>query len=377
MLWCPTIAEGLLRLDDTIRLVLLDVGLPDGSGLDACRSIRARSNASVVFLRARGDEIDRVLGREIGGADDIVKRTYLDVYTKIIEQYDGNYFDVIEQIAARVEKENSKNARLAKEAIEKKEKANFFAKKGGRLRLLAKRMREDAAQMEEEQVDVRREDKAIRPFTIPAQPNLIGEIVSLKDKFALSKNQHLLLTGPNGSGKTTLLESIVKGTAKGAKIADGIKVGYYRQDFSTLNFDDTVYDSLMAVMREQYEQKMRGTAASFLITSDVIMTKIGNLSEGQKGLVAFARLVLERPGLLILDEPTNHINFRHLPVIAKALDEYEGAPRAYRRETVRVVDDASVEQEEIAYVANKTGEFAPSRQYLAQIAQGARNHGLP
>ena len=41
--------------------------------------------------------------------------------------------------------------------------------------------------------------------------------------------------------------------------------------------------------------------------------------------MAFAQLVLERPGLLILDEPTNHINFRHLPVIAKALDQYEGA----------------------------------------------------
>ena len=39
----------------------------------------------------------------------------------------------------------------------------------------------------------------------------------------------------------------------------------------------------------------------------------------------FARLVLMKPGLLILDEPTNHINFRHLPVIAKALDTYEGA----------------------------------------------------
>ena len=60
-----------------------------------------------------------------------------------------------------------------------------------------------------------------------------------------------------------------------------------------------------------------------------------------------------------------------------ALDEYEGAPRAYRRETVRVVDDHAVEQEAIAYVANKTGEFAPSRQYLAQIAQGARDHALP
>ena len=53
--------------------------------------------------------------------------------------------------------------------------------------------------------------------------------------------------------------------------------------------------------------------------------KIGSLSEGQKGLVAFARLVLQKQGLLILDEPTNHMNFRHLPVIAAALDKYQGA----------------------------------------------------
>ena len=53
-------------------------------------------------------------------------------------------------------------------------------------------------------------------------------------------------------------------------------------------------------------------------------TPIGALSEGQKWLVMFCKLALEKPGLLILDEPTNHINVRHLPVIAKALDEYEG-----------------------------------------------------
>ncbi len=66
-------------------------------------------------------------------------------------------------------------------------------------------------------------------------------------------------------------------------------------------------------------------AAGFLLTGEIINTKIGSLSEGQKGLVAFAQLVLLKPGLLILDEPTNHINFRHLPVIADALDKYEGA----------------------------------------------------
>ncbi len=149
--------------------------------------------------------------------------------------------------------------------------------------------------------------------------------VKKKCNISLNKKQHLLLTGPNGIGKSTLLESLANGTAKGASITPCIEVGYYRQDFSTLNFDDTVYDSLLAVAKDTTEQNIRGTAAGFLITGDVIHNTIGSLSEGQKGLVTFARLVLQEPGLLILDEPTNHMNFRHISVIAKALDAYEGA----------------------------------------------------
>jgi len=78
-------------------------------------------------------------------------------------------------------------------------------------------------------------------------------------------------------------------------------------------------------MEEPNEEKMRSTAAGFLLNADVMRTKIGDLSEGQKGLVAFCKLVFEKPGLLFLDEPTNHINFRHIPIIAKALDAFEGA----------------------------------------------------
>jgi len=214
---------------------------------------------------------------------------YLDIYTKKIEQYVGNYFDLLE----------------------------------------------------EEKVDVRKEDKTIRPFTIPTQADVLGDIITItgfttmdpkthtlvprKTKLSLKRNQHLLLKGPNGIGKSTLLEALASGTATGATITDGIRVGYYRQDFSTLNFEDTVYDSLLSVMDKHYEEQLRATASSFLITSDLIKNKIGSLSEGQKGLVAFARLVLQRPGLLILDEPTNHINFRHIPVIAEALNKFEGA----------------------------------------------------
>jgi len=193
--------------------------------------------------------------------------------------------------------------------------------------------------MEEAKVDVRREDKAIRNFEIPSQAGIIGEIISVssltivknyeraekKVRVSLKKNEHLLLSGPNGIGKTTLLESLASGKAQGAKISEQVRVGYYRQDFSTLNFENTVFEALSKVMREKDEERLRSIAAGFLLTKEMVYAKIGSLSEGQKGLVAFAQLVLLEPGLLILDEPTNHINFRHLPVIAAALDKYKGA----------------------------------------------------
>jgi len=268
---------------------------------------------------------------------------YLDVYTRKIEQYVGNYTDVRDQIIARMERENRKNALLSKEIKAKKEQANAFAMKGGNLRAVAKRMRDLAEELEEEKVDVRREDKTIRPFIIPVQEDMLGDILmmssvsifknhkpkKIKVNIKLRKNKHLLLSGPNGIGKSTLLELISNRKEEGAILSPDVRIGYYRQDFSTLDFEDTVYESLADTSRKVLgkvnEEAIRSTVAGFLITGDMVHTKIGNLSEGQKGLVAFAKLVLTKPGLLILDEPTNHINFRHLPIIAKALDDYQGA----------------------------------------------------
>jgi ATP-binding cassette subfamily F protein 3 len=264
---------------------------------------------------------------------------YLDVRTQKVEQYDGNYTDVVKEIEARVEKERRKNAQYEKEIQENKDKANFFAMKGGQMRMVAKRMREKAEEMEESKVDVRREDKTIRKFRIESQKDLGGDRLTIasftvfkdqkevtkKAKIVLKKNVHLLLKGPNGIGKSTLLEHIANGTAKGTTIGESVRVGYYRQDFSTLNFNDTVYESLESVMEKKEEHALRSVASGFLIDKDLIYKKIETLSEGQKGLVAFARLVLQKPGLLILDEPTNHINFRHIPVIAEALNAYDGA----------------------------------------------------
>ncbi|MGB4942933.1 MAG: ATP-binding cassette domain-containing protein, partial [Candidatus Moraniibacteriota bacterium] len=141
----------------------------------------------------------------------------------------------------------------------------------------------------------------------------------------LKKNTHLLVTGPNGIGKSTFLEALATGDTDRAVITPGVKVGYYRQDFSTLDFNETVANTLLAVMEEKNIEQAYRIAAKFLIPAELLQNKVDSLSEGQKGLLMFARLFAERPDLLILDEPTNHINFRHLPVIAAALDQYQGA----------------------------------------------------
>jgi len=264
---------------------------------------------------------------------------YLDVLSSKVEQYSGDYFDVIKEIEARIEREKMQNVRLERDIENRKEQMNFFAQKGGHLRDVASKMRKKVAELEMEKVELRQEDKTIRNFIIPIQEDISGEIIQITSvpimkktkenkkpvEITLKRKDKLLIKGPNGIGKTSFLESLISGKAKGAVISPDARIGYYRQDFSTLNSEDTVYKTLANAMIRGGEEELRSVAAGFLITKEIIDNKIESLSEGQKGLVSFAKLVLCRPALLILDEPTNHINFRHIPVIAKAIDRYEGA----------------------------------------------------
>jgi ATP-binding cassette subfamily F protein 3 len=273
---------------------------------------------------------------------------YLNNFTHKTEMYVGDYYSVVKEIEKRIERERRENAQLEKQILDRKEKVNFFAHKGGKMRKLAKKLKDETEELEENKVDVRQEDRTIRDFDIPVQ-DITGELAVIKKvkvvanheaiikdvNKTIRKKDRLLIVGPNGIGKSTLLRSLVAGSLRqsgsevkkqeGQKIMPNVRVGYYSQDFSTLNFDEKVFDSLKNVMADGHdEQSLRSIAAGFLITGDLMNHKIGDLSEGQKGLLSFARLVLMEPGLLILDEPTNHINFRHIPVIANAINNFEG-----------------------------------------------------
>lgn len=262
---------------------------------------------------------------------------HLDTFNHKVQQYVGDYFDVVAEIEAQIEREQRQNARMQKDIIDQKDKINFFSHKGGKMRKLASKMRDAVEEAEENKVDVRQEDKTIPPFEIDITPYTrplvqITSVTVMQDhkpvkkkvQVTVSKWHRVLVTGPNGIGKTSLLEAMATGKEKGALIDPDVVLGYYRQDFSGLPMDSTMYDTLAAEMELANKQVIYATAARFLLPADKMQNKVGSLSEGQKGLLCFARFVLQKPTLLILDEPTNHINFRHIPVIAQALNEYEG-----------------------------------------------------
>ncbi len=259
----------------------------------------------------------------------------LDVHTHKVEQFVGNYYDVLNQIERHIENQRLENARIEKSIRDRFEKVNKLGGKSVAMRQLATKVREKIEVDRENMVETRREDKAIPDFVIPAQ-HCIGTIVKI-DQVSIMKNhevtkknvdiellrgERLYISGPNGIGKSTLLKAILSNN--GARIGDNVRVGYYSQDFSELDFEQTAFDSLKSVSISGNDQTVYAAAGRFMLPGSILHNKVRSLSEGQKGLLCYARFMLQEPGLLIMDEPTNHINFRHLPVIAKALDEFKG-----------------------------------------------------
>jgi ATP-binding cassette subfamily F protein 3 len=144
--------------------------------------------------------------------------------------------------------------------------------------------------------------------------------------FQVERGQRLVLVGLNGVGKTTLLRCMLGITPLSSgsfTLDERVRIGYYAQENEGLDYDNIVLNEASAVLPGDIK-RVRGILGRFLFTGDRVFQEVGTLSGGEKTRLALAKMVLDGPNLLVLDEPTSHLDVLSRDIIGEALGGYRG-----------------------------------------------------
>ena len=148
--------------------------------------------------------------------------------------------------------------------------------------------------------------------------------------FLLQKKERLAVIGENGKGKSTLLKTLVgEILALGGefKFGQNVEWGYFDQHKAVMErFDpeQTVLDNFWEAYPDYLREEVRSALGGFLFSGEEVEKKMGQLSGGEKVRLALCKMLQTRPNLLILDEPTNHMDIVGKDALEKMLNEYEG-----------------------------------------------------
>jgi ATPase subunit of ABC transporter with duplicated ATPase domains len=144
--------------------------------------------------------------------------------------------------------------------------------------------------------------------------------------FQIERGQRLVIVGRNGVGKTTLLRVLLGLTPPSAGQAtpgDRVRIGYYAQENEGLDYENTVLQEASSVLPED-PKRVRNVLGRFLFSGDRVFQRIRTLSGGEKTRLALAKMVLDGPNLLMLDEPTSHLDVLSRTIIGESLGHYTG-----------------------------------------------------
>ena len=146
--------------------------------------------------------------------------------------------------------------------------------------------------------------------------------------FQAERGQRIVLVGPNGAGKSTLLKLLagVLPAQSGARtLGHNVKSGYYSQNrIDVLRPELTVLEEALDTPQRVTEEFVRTVLGCFLFRGDDVFKKVSVLSGGEKSRLALVKLLLDPPNLLLMDEPTTHLDIPSIDALAAALDQYEG-----------------------------------------------------
>ena len=146
--------------------------------------------------------------------------------------------------------------------------------------------------------------------------------------FTIERGQKIALVGRNGEGKTTMARMIIgelEASEGTIKIGANVNIGYYAQNQDDLmDGEFTVFDTLDRVAVGDIRTRLRDILGAFLFRGEDIDKKVKVLSGGERSRLAMARLMLEPYNLLVLDEPTNHMDMRSKDILKRAIQKYDG-----------------------------------------------------
>jgi ATP-binding cassette, subfamily F, member 3 len=253
--------------------------------------------------------------------------------------YTGNYTSFLEQREARYDQQVQAYRNQNKEIEHIQEFIDRFRQVGSKAAQVQSRIKSL-----EKLVRIEKPRTPRKPFkfNFPQPPRSNQKVIELDkvgqsygDKMiykdldlTIERNDRIVLVGPNGAGKSTLLKilaGVIPINAGKREPGYATKIGYYSQHRSeALNENNTVLEEVMAACSTLREEEARSILGSFLFRRTDVEKRCGVLSGGEKSRLNLVKFLVDPPNLLLMDEPTTHLDILSIDSLVQALKGYEG-----------------------------------------------------
>ena len=270
--------------------------------------------------------------------DEIVQSVY-EIAEKKLHSFTGNYTDYLRQKEERYEQQNASYKNQQKEIEALQEFADRFRSVASKASQAMSKLKQiERMELIEKPVPPK---KPFR-FQIPQPPRIGQRAMTLEGihmaygatqvyrglDLTVERDERTVLVGPNGAGKSTLLKILagILEFQKG-KCTPGLnaKIGYFSQHRSaTLDANKNVLQEVMESGKDLSENEARGILGSFLFRKDDIYKKTDVLSGGEKTRLNLIKFLVDPPNLLLMDEPTTHLDIHSVESLTLALSSYGG-----------------------------------------------------